>query len=187
MGPGQTVIVDANVLYSSTARDVLIRLSMAGMFRARWSDQILDEVFSSLKENRPDLDAQKLRLTQQRMCDAIDDCMVYGYESLIDDFELPDPDDRHVVAAAVAGDATIIVSDDRTGFPESVLSQYGIVRQSLDEFLCGLIASNRTLVSATIEVIASTRRHPPCTVGMVLDGLARDGAPSAARALGRAQ
>ncbi|MDT3397135.1 hypothetical protein RKE29_10835 [Streptomyces sp. B1866] len=57
-------VYDANVLYPSTLRDVLIRLAQMGLVQAKWTDQILDEIFRSLKENRPDLDPRKLDRTR---------------------------------------------------------------------------------------------------------------------------
>jgi len=57
------VLYDANVLYPSTLRDLLIRIAQAGLVQAKWTDQILDEVFRNLTVNRPDLDPQKLART----------------------------------------------------------------------------------------------------------------------------
>ena len=90
-----TVVYDANVLYPSLLRDVLIRVAGSGVFRARWTERILDEVFFNLQRNRPDLDPKKLSRTRRLMCLAVEDCLVTGYEELIDDLWLPDPNDRH--------------------------------------------------------------------------------------------
>jgi hypothetical protein len=53
-------LYDANVLYPSTLRDVLIRIGLAQLVRPKWSDQILDETFRNLQVNRPDLRAEQL-------------------------------------------------------------------------------------------------------------------------------
>ena len=50
-----TVVYDANVLYPAPLRDLLIRLAMTGLFRALWTDDILDEVFRNILEDRPEL------------------------------------------------------------------------------------------------------------------------------------
>ena len=97
-----TVVYDATVLYPSLLRDVLIRVAGSGVFRARWTERILDEVFFNLPRNRPDLDPKKLSRTRRLMCLAVEDCLVTGYEELIDDLWLPDPNDRHVLAAAIS-------------------------------------------------------------------------------------
>lgn len=91
---GFVAVYDASVLYPSTLRDLLIRIAMIDLVRAKWTDQILDEVFDSLKSNRPDLDEQKLKRTRELMMTAVRDWRVTNYEALIVDLQLPDPDDR---------------------------------------------------------------------------------------------
>ena len=99
-------VYDASVLYPSTTRDLLIRIAQAGLVQARWTDAILDEVFTNLAKNRPDLNPVKLGRTRELMAGAIRDVLVVGYEPLIDALDLPDPDDRHVLAAAIRARAS---------------------------------------------------------------------------------
>jgi len=54
------VVYDANVLYPATLRDVLIRVAQTGLVQAKWTAEILDEVFRNLRRDRPDLDPVKL-------------------------------------------------------------------------------------------------------------------------------
>ncbi|MER0105366.1 PIN domain-containing protein [Corynebacterium rhinophilum] len=131
---GFTVVYDANVLYPSTLRDILVRLAGSGYFRARWTDKILDEVFRNLKSNRPDLDPTKLARTRTLMCQAVDDCLVTGYEDLIESLSLPDRDDRHVLAAAIRCGAQVIVTENKRDFPKTALMPFDIEAQSADEF-----------------------------------------------------
>jgi hypothetical protein len=70
------VLYDANVLYPSALRDLLIRIAQAGLVQAKWTNQILDEVFSNLREDRPDLDATALDRTRCLMVKAVRDCLV---------------------------------------------------------------------------------------------------------------
>ncbi len=95
------VVYDANVLYPSLLRDVLIRVAQRGLVRARWTERILDEVFHSLKQNRPNLDPVKLERTRELMNASIRDVLIEGYEALEDAVSLPDLKDRHVLAAAL--------------------------------------------------------------------------------------
>ncbi|WP_209313903.1 hypothetical protein [Blastococcus sp. TF02A-35] len=67
-----TVVYDANVLYPNLLRDLLIRVAQAGLVRARWTDEILDEVFWSLSKSRPDLDPERLARTRTLMNEAIE-------------------------------------------------------------------------------------------------------------------
>src|SRR5688572_3159148 len=94
-------IYDACVLYPMSLRDLLVRLAMTNLFRGRWTDEILDECFRNILAKRPDLSASALERTRALMNLAVRDCLVTGYEPLIAGLELPDADDRHVLAAAI--------------------------------------------------------------------------------------
>jgi hypothetical protein len=78
------VVYDTNVPYPSTLRDLLIRVAQAGLVQAKWTDQILDEAFDSLTSNRPDLSTEALKRTRELMVAAVRDCLIRGYEPLID-------------------------------------------------------------------------------------------------------
>jgi predicted nucleic acid-binding protein len=122
-----TVIYDANVLYPSMLRDLLIRVAQAGLVRARWTEAILDETFRNLKQNRPDLDPAKLDRTRELMCAAVPDCIVDDYQPLEQVFMgLPDPGDAHVMAAALKVQAQVIVTNNLKHFPAEVLGRWGV-------------------------------------------------------------
>lgn len=157
---GLVALYDANVLYPNTLRDVLIRVAMAGLVRARWTDAILDEVFEHLLENRPDLDPARLDRTRLLMNKAIRDALVEGYESRISRLKLPDPEDRHVLAAAIKAKASVIVTSNTKDFPTSVLDPYGIVAQHPDAFLLGLWENHAPTLRAVIDDIARTWNDP---------------------------
>lgn len=89
----QTAIPDANVLYPAPLRDLFVRLTLGGAFRARWTDAIHAEWMRSVLANRPDLTIEQLTRTKKLMNAAVRDCTVENYESLIVAVELPDPDD----------------------------------------------------------------------------------------------
>ncbi|WP_369390760.1 hypothetical protein AB5J72_26195 [Streptomyces sp. CG1] len=97
-------IYDANVLYPSTLRDILIRIAQGGLVQAKWTDQILDETFRNILKNHPDIPPEKLDRVRTLMNAAIRDCLVKGHESLIDAVELPDPDDRHALTTTQGND-----------------------------------------------------------------------------------
>src|SRR5450759_1201889 len=102
------VIYDANVLYPSTLRDVLIRLAQTGLVQAKWTETILDET--------------RLQRTRNLMNLAVRDAVVTGYEPLIGSLNLPDLDDRHVLAAAIRARAQIIVTFNLRDFPPEALT-----------------------------------------------------------------
>ena len=105
-----TALLDANVLYPAPLRDLLMQLAVMDMFRAKWSADIHREWIKSLLENEPHRERIVLERTRDLMDRNIRDCLVTGYEHLIASLTLPDPDDRHVLAAAIVGRCDVIVT-----------------------------------------------------------------------------
>jgi predicted nucleic acid-binding protein len=120
------VIFDACVLYPAPLRDFLMHLALMDLFRAKWTQQIHEEWISNLLKNRKDLTREKLERTKALMNEAAQECLVENYETLIPGLKLPDPDDRHVLAAAIKGGAALIVTFNFEDFPNSTLKQYDI-------------------------------------------------------------
>ncbi|GCD88020.1 PIN domain-containing protein [Nocardioides sp. LS1] len=177
------VLYDANVLYPSTLRDLLIRVAQAGLVQAKWTDQILDEVFDNLTADRPDLDPAKLARTRDLMNRAVRDCLVTGYEPLIDAIDLPDPDDRHVLAAAIKARAQVVVTNNLKDFPASTLEPWDMEAKSPDDFILDQIDLSREAVYSAVQRIADSRENPPATFSAVLAMLERDGLVESAAAL----
>jgi predicted nucleic acid-binding protein len=168
-------VYDASVLYPSTLRDLLLRIAQSGLVDAKWTEQILDEVFSALRRQRPDLDDAKLARTRALMGTAARDWRVSGHERLIDSLKLPDPDDRHVLAAAIRARAQIIVTSNLRHFPADELRSWDIEAMSPDEFVRDQISLDRSTVYAAVQQIANSWRNPPGSVEDVLDRLERSG------------
>lgn len=173
------VLYDASVLYPSTLRDLLIRIAQAGLVQAKWTDQILDEVFVALARNRPDLHKDRLDRTRGLMLAAVRDCLVKGYEPLIPSLELPDAGDRHVLAAAIRARAQLLVTANLRHFPTETLLAWNIVPRSPDDFLCDQIDLDRQIVYGAVLRIADSRNKPSQTVDDVLNSLERAGCPRA--------
>ncbi len=179
----RVAVYDANVLYPSTLRDLLIRLAQAGVVRARWSEQILDEVFRNLHANRPDLSAERLARTRQLMSEAVREPLVRGYEPLVDNLVLPDPGDRHVLAAAIRAGANVIVSSNVRHFPASNLAPYNVTARRPDDFVVELLNPFREEVLIAVRQIADSWRKPPGTSDDVIASLERSGLSQSAAAL----
>src|SRR5690606_9653017 len=114
-----TVIYDANVLYPAPLRSVLMFLAQTDLFRARWTLDIHEEWIRNLLLKRPDLSRKKLEWLRDMMIEAVPDSLVTGYEPAIDGLEVPDPDDRHVLAAALRANAEIIGTANLKDFPQT--------------------------------------------------------------------
>jgi predicted nucleic acid-binding protein len=177
---------DACVLHPAGLRDLLVRIATTGMFRAHWSADILDEMVRSILRRRPDLTEAQLARTRQLMCDAVPDCLTIGYEELIDGLHLPDPDDRHVLAAAIRSGSQVIVTENLSDFPAHVLQTYNIEAQTPDVFLLHLVDLSPRTVFGVLEAQASALRNPPMSIDELLDHLAQSGLPRSIAAL-RAQ
>lgn len=179
------VVCDANVLYPSVLRDLIVRIAAAGLVRAKWTEKILDETFVNLRKNRPDLDQERLFRTRELMCAAVRDCLITEYEPLIESVSLPDPDDRHVVAAAIKAHAEVIMTFNAKHFPQADLSPWGIEAKDPDDFLLDQFHLDAITVHKAVQAIADTCRNPPLTVSDVLDRLEAQGAVQAAALLRR--
>lgn len=171
----ETVVYDACVLYPAALRDLLMRLAVAGLCRARWTEEILDEVFKNLQAARPDLDPLRLAMTRSRMCEAVAECLVTGHSELIPALELPDADDRHVLAAAIHCGARVIVTDNVKDFPAVALDPHGLDALTADEFVGDLIELAPDSVLEAVRRQAAALKNPPSTIEMLLDKLARQG------------
>jgi hypothetical protein len=102
---------------------------------------------------------------------AIPDAIVTGYEPQVDRLDLPDLDDRHVLAAAIRSGATSIVTANLADFPRDVLARYGIEPLAPDEFVLRLV--HQDLDDAVVEVVdrqAADLRNPPMSTAELLDG-----------------
>src|SRR6202050_1213100 len=103
-----------------------MHLAMTGLFRAKWSDDVHEEWMTRLLENRPDLSREKLERNRMLMDKHATDALVTGYEDLIEGLQLPDPDDRHVLAAAIRGRADVIITANVRDFPADILTPFEI-------------------------------------------------------------
>lgn len=165
------VLYDANVLYPAPLRDFLVRLAIAGLVRARWTDTIHEEWTRNLLRNRPDLTADQLRRTRELMNRAVRDSVIAGYEKRIDELALPDPGDRHVLAAAIHAKADIILTLNTRDFPKAALAPYGIAARHPDDFVVGLLGEHMEAVRRVVRAQRSTLVSPMVPVAEFLETL----------------
>lgn len=170
----RVVVYDACVLYPAPLRDLLIRLARAGLARAHWTNQILDECFRSILRTRPEL-AEPLRRTRTLLAAAVPDGLID--EALIDELSLPDPDDRHVLAAAIHAGAKCIITFNLKDFPIDILAQHQVEAIHPDEWVMDLIETAPAAVTAVLMRQAADLRSPPQSVEQVMELLSRTGLP----------
>ena len=170
------VVYDACVLYPAPLRDLLVRLGRTGLCQVKWTQQILDECFRNIAAKRSDLTPERLLRSRELLEQAILDVEVTGHEGLIDGITgLPDPDDRHVVAAAIRCGAQVIVTFNLKDFPSSVLARYGMESHHPDDFVRDLIDLDEATVAQVVRSQAAALKNPPRTLSEMLERLRDQG------------
>lgn len=155
-------VYDACVLYPFHLRNQLIQCAFDGLVAARWTDDIHAEWIRNLAANSPDTPIARFEITRDRMKAVLPDANVVEHRTLIPNLSLPDPDDRHVLAAAIAGGAGTIVTWDLKDFPVSHMAPHGIAAVSPDAFLVDLHSTRpKTLISSVARARQNLRRTTP--------------------------
>ena len=157
-------VYDACVLFSAPLRDLLLRLSAAKIVLGCWSNEIHEEWIRSLLEKRRDLSRERLEQTRHKMDTHAEGCLIEGYADLIPTLELPDVDDRHVLAAAIHAGASYIVTHNTDDFPASALEPYKIEAMTPDKFIAHLLVKDTGAVLAAIKRQRENLKNPPKTV-----------------------
>lgn len=171
-----TVVYDACVLYPAPLRDALMRLALTDLFKAHWTDHIHDEWINALlraKKHSP----ESLLRARELMDRHVRDAKVYGYEPLIEGLDLPDPDDRHVLAAAIRCNANAIVTFNLKDFPEDSLRPYDIEVIHPDDFILYQIDMAPTLCCRAFQAQRSALKNPPLSVDTFLATLQKQQLP----------
>jgi predicted nucleic acid-binding protein len=162
-------VFDACVLYPASIRDLLLHLTLTDLFRARWSDRIHEEWMRNLLKQRRDLTRAQLERTRDLMNSAVPDSLVNSYETLVDELDLPDADDRHVLAAAIRCQAGVIVTYNLKDFPETALAPYGIEAQHPDKFVAHLFDLDPGAVCAAVRNQRQNLKNPPVSIDDLLN------------------
>ncbi|MFB6287160.1 MAG: putative toxin-antitoxin system toxin component, PIN family [Candidatus Bipolaricaulia bacterium] len=170
-----TAFLDSNVLYPSTLRDLLMRLALRGLFRAKWSDDVHEEWIQAVLRDYPDITRDQLERTRALMDRHSEDSLVTGYQPLTDGLQLPDPNDRHVLAAAICARADVIVTGNLKHFPQDNLDPFDIEAQHPDMFIGHLVDLYSGEVVAAAQEHRASLNNPPKDVDAYLDSLERAG------------
>ena len=172
-----TALFDACVLYPAELRSLLMYLALTDLFRARWTDRIHDEWMNGVLKDRLDLTWDKLFRVRNLMNANVRDVLVTDFEDLIPSLTLPDPDDRHVLAAAIRGRADVIVTKNLRDFPARCLADYGVEAQHPDAFIRHLLDLDVEAVCKAVQTHRRSLKNPPFTVDGYLALLERQELP----------
>jgi hypothetical protein len=168
------VVLDANLLYPFQLRNLLVQFGVDGVIAPRWTSRIHQEWIGNLvAAGRAPLD--RLSRTRDLMDHALPDADVQGWEQRMDGLVLPDPDDRHVLAAALAAGAGTILTMNLRDFPPSALAARGVQAVHPDGFLCHLHHADPELVRASAEAAHANLSRSTPSFEDYLDTLERQG------------
>jgi hypothetical protein len=170
-----TALLDANVLYPAPLRDILLQLAVTDLFRAKWTADIHREWIEALLEREPHRQTNALERTRDLMDTAVRDGLVTGYQPLIPCLALPDPNDQHVLAAAIVGRCDVIVTQNLADFPKATLATFGIESQNPDVFLSNLLNLSPGLFCEAARKVRARLKNPPYSAEEYLDTLTRQG------------
>lgn len=176
-------LLDANVLYSALVRDLLLRLAEQGLFSPRWSDDIQAEWSRRLLEARPDLSRDRIDNTQALMASTFPNARVADFQALASMLALPDPNDRHVLAAAIRGGANFIVTYNLKDFPFRATEPFKIVAVHPDTFVILLLDSALEEVVTVMRQHRAALKHPPKSANAYLADLVERGLENTAARL----
>lgn len=178
-------VLDACVLYPAPLRDLLLQLGSFELYKPYWTQTIQEEWQRSLLRNRPDIPPGQLERTASLMDSAFPDACIDGYEHLIPELDLPDTDDRHVLAAAIHHRVNVIVTFNLKDFPDIYLAELHVKAQHPDDFITDLINSNPKQSLAAFKKQVSNLKNPSKTAQEVLAFLMKTEVPKTSEALRR--
>ena len=166
-----TALLDANVLVPIRLTDLLVQLAVDDLFRAKWTNDIHREWMKTVRRLYPDMGAESVERRRDQMDAETRNALVDGYDMIIDSLDLPDENDRHVLAAAIVGRCDVIVTYNLKDFPSDELSKYGIESQHPDVFLANHLNLFPGKFCAAVRTVRRRHIRKKFTVDEYLDSL----------------
>lgn len=143
-------VFDATCLFSKHTRHLLLGFSVHGIVLGRWSPELLAEAAGNLAKKLRGDSLEDLGHWLKHETDLVRDGIVDNYKKWLEGLTLPDPDDTHVLAAAISCGATVIVTDNGKDFPAEYLGAYGITTATPDDFAVSCINANPVLATRVV-------------------------------------
>jgi predicted nucleic acid-binding protein len=171
------VVLDACALVPIVLADTLLRIAERGLYRPLWSSLILSEASTAVQEIHPEIAEDRIQHRFDDMQTSFDDALVTGWEDLEAGLSLPDPDDRHVLAAAIRGSAQAIVTFNLADFPQAKLEQFGLEVTHPDDFLLDQLDLSPPAILEVIREQAGHTKRPTLTLQDLAVRLGRAGVP----------
>lgn len=175
-----TAFIDACTLASTLKRNLLLTLAEAEFFRVRWSEKVMDETQVAIERilTAKSVEDAADRAARARQCmeAAFEEACVTDYDEFMPSCAgFPDPNDAHVIAAAMRTQAATIVTENLSDFPAGSLTKLGIEARSADAFIADTIALDTGRAVAAIRKMRERFRRPEKTAEALLLDMEADG------------
>lgn len=168
--PRLVAALDADVLVPILSCDFLLTAFDLGLYEPVVSTEALAEAEPSLVEDFPHLDGARLHRRVGQMRDALDDQLIEP-DSVDDAPKVINPKDRHVIAAALAGEASIVVSNDERLRAETESADLGLLAMSADDFATHLWTFAPDDVDEVISTLVAKRTKQPVTAHDLIEAM----------------
>lgn len=166
-------ILDTNVIFPIIIRDLLLWFAHYDLYTPKWSEGIFSEWKTVMLRKGIAEDEADKRINKVNC--AFPDALVQNYEPLIDHLELKDPNDRHVLAAAIKSNSNVIVTNNLKDFPEEYLKTFGLTAKTADDFLTDIIDLNPEIAIKAFKEMVLNKRNPAMDEYEVLESLRKVG------------
>jgi hypothetical protein len=173
-------VLDACVLFPPVLRGLLLGADRAGLYEARWSDRILEEWLRATRKLNAEAGA---RIEAALITAAHPRARIVAAPQIEARLLLPDENDRHVLAVAIAGSADAIITLNGRDFPRGILAGEGLARRDPDGFLWELHSHHPEVMR---KVVAEVHTRAEAMAGAVVSLkalLKRAGCPRLAKAM----
>jgi predicted nucleic acid-binding protein len=157
----RAVVIDTNALYAMPLADTLLRAADRDLYDFLWTADITRELRETMLRQGFPRDAVDRRVTAMQR--AFRNTEVTGYEEQIPQLQLPDPDDRHVLAAAIHAEAEVVVTANVKDFPSDILAGFALSALTPDDFLTDLTRAFPQQLLEIVQEQAAAMRQPPMT------------------------
>jgi predicted nucleic acid-binding protein len=172
-----SAVLDACVLVPAALCDTLLRLAEEpAMYRPLWSEEIMAEMARALK-TKLHRTPPEITYRREQMNKAFPEATILVPSTLVKAIDcIPDPNDRHVLAAAIMAHANVIVTQNTKHFPQDCLEEYGVLCQTADDFLIHQYHLRPQIVMDKIDDqaagISSDREHVIFSLKIAVPGFA---------------
>lgn len=176
------IVLDANVLFSARLRDLWMELGSTGLVQLHWTDRIEAEWIEAILRSRPELE-NHLRRTAALMRKFMPGAAISDIEGNEAELLLPDPNDRHVLAAAITCGASSIATFNLKDFPADIVMGHGVAARTPDDIFLEIAAADPEGFLSAVAAVRSRLKAPPVPADNYVAGLARAGCPKIAAML----